>query len=104
MSQTYKTDRFNIPQFPGDAFPPVLDWDYTANLANNSLHVDDDSAFVGRCPDGLTVMTLSDGDDVVVTTLSGRQRTYTNVPAYFVVPVRCRSVDTGTTATVEGVV
>lgn len=103
MSSTYKTDRYNIPQFPGDAFTPVLAWDYTADVLN-SLHVDASAAFVGRCPDGLVVMTVSDGDDVVVTTMGGRVRTYTALPALFVIPCRVRSVGGATTATVEAIV
>lgn len=90
--ESYASDYHNIPRFGGHAFTPTLDQNY---------QVDDGTDLFKN---GFTVMTLSDGGTVVVTTISGVQRTYANVPAYFVLPVRVRSVDTGTTATVEGLI
>lgn len=85
---SFTSDRFNIPRFGGHAFTPTLDQNYQVE-AGGELYAD-----------GFTVMTLSEGA-LVVTTLSGSQRTYLAVPSYFTIPVRVRSVDTGTTATVE---
>lgn len=89
MANSYRSDLYNLPRFGGRAFTPALDVNYQTQPEPE------------RCAIGFTVMTISEGD-VVVTTLAGLQRTYPAVPAYFVIPVQVRSVDTGTNATVEG--
>lgn len=89
MANSFRYDSYDIPRFGGIAFTPTLDVDYEALPEPERLEL------------GFTVMTLTEGD-VVVTTLAGMQRTYPAVPAYFVIPVQVKSVDTGTTATVEG--
>lgn len=90
MAVTYKTDRHNIPQFPGDA----------AVITPGT----DDLVETLQARDGVAVMTRTTGD-VVVTPLSGATDiTLTAVPAYFVLPFRVRSVKAGTTAQVIGII
>lgn len=92
MSSSHKSDRYNLPQFPGGAIDNgdiVLDQDYT----------DSNLPVASRYEDGLTIMTKAEGD-VVVTHLNGAQITYSSVPAFTIIPSRVRSVDTGTTAEV----
>jgi len=89
MSSSHKSDRYNIPQFPGGAIIPTLDLNYT----DATLPADQ------RYEDGLVVMTLT-GGDVEATHLNGTQVLYAEAPAYFIIPGRVRSVDGNTTADV----
>lgn len=89
MANTYKNDRYNIPQFPSGAIIPDEGVDYTSPTRSAPT----------RYEDGLTIMTLTEGD-VVVTHFNGTQVTYPDAPAYLIIPGRVRSVDAGTVADV----
>ncbi len=85
MATSYKTDRYNLPQFPGDA---ILLVPGTTDLTVSLVAVD-----------GVSVL-VSVAGDVVCTPLSGGPDiTLLSVPAYTVIPFRVRAVKAGTTAT-----
>lgn len=88
MAGTYKTDRYNVPQFPAGAFGVPADG---ADLALTY-------------PDGVVVYTLTAGDVVVTPLAGGADIGIGGVPAFTTLPFRVRAVKPATTAFILGIV
>lgn len=87
MAGSYKTNRYNIPQFPYGAVvitPSATDLSTTY-------------------PDGVVVLTSTAGDVVVSPLDGGDDIALGAVPAYFTLPFRVKAVKVGTTATIIGI-
>lgn len=89
MPKSYKTDEFNVPQFPYHAF------DVTAS---DVTVYDNTSGYSG----GISVMTKTAGNLTLTPLGGGSDIVLTSVPAFIVIPFRVSAVKAASTAAVVG--